>query len=227
MAPVLSVQNVCRSYRTNQYTVKAVDHVSLTVEENEMVAIIGPSGSGKSTLISILGLILRPDEGSIWIDGKDPFCSGDAGISALRNRLFGYIMQDFALLEDETVYRNIKLPLLYNRDIPQSEHKRRIHDAAERLGIADKLKRKAARLSGGERQRVAIARAIVCDQPIILADEPTGSLDAANKENVMDILTRLCRESGKTVVIVTHDATIAERCDRTIKMLNGGIAAFG
>ncbi len=223
MSPILSVQNVCRSYGTNQYTVKAVDQVSLSVETGEMVAIVGPSGSGKSTLIGILGLILRPDAGSVWVDGNDPFCSGDSGISALRNRLFGYVMQDFALLDDETVYRNIQLPLIYNRDIPRSKHKRRILDAAERLGIADKLKRKAARLSGGERQRVAIARAIVCDQPIILADEPTGSLDAANKDNVMDILVRLCRESGKTVVIVTHDATIAERCDRTVRMVNGNI----
>lgn len=132
----------------------------------------------------------------------------------------------FALLDDETVYRNIQLPLLYNKEFPRKEYKQRIHAAAESLGIADKLKRKAARLSGGERQRVAIARAIVCDQPIILADEPTGSLDAANKENVMDILVGLCREKGKTLVVVTHDLSVAEKCDRIIQMQNGEIVSF-
>lgn len=223
MAPLLSVQNICKYYRTNQYTVKAVDRVSLTVDKNEMVAIVGPSGSGKSTLLNILGLILQPDEGSILIDGNDPSTLGDSKVSMLRNKLFGYVMQDFALLDDETVYRNIQLPLLYNKEIPRKEYKQRIHAAAESLGIADKLKRKAARLSGGERQRVAIARAVVCDQPIILADEPTGSLDAANKENVMDILLGLCRENEKTVIIVTHDMTVAERCDRIIQMQSGCI----
>lgn len=223
MAPLLFVQNICKYYRTNQYTVKAVDRVSLSVDKNEMVAIVGPSGSGKSTLLNILGLILQPDEGSILIDGNDPSTLGDSKVSMLRNKLFGYVMQDFALLDDETVYRNIQLPLLYNKEIPRKEYKQRIHAAAESLGIADKLKRKAARLSGGERQRVAIARAIVCDQPIILADEPTGSLDAANKENVMDILVGLCRENEKTVIIVTHDMTVAERCDRVIQMQSGSI----
>lgn len=223
MAPLLSVQNICKYYRTNQYTVKAVDRVSLTVDKNEMVAIVGPSGSGKSTLLNILGLILQPDEGIILIDGNDPSTLGDSKVSMLRNKLFGYVVQDFALLDDETVYRNIQLPLLYNKEIPRKEYKQRIHAAAESLGIADKLKRKAARLSGGERQRVAIARAIVCDQPIILADEPTGSLDAANKENVMDILLGLCRENEKTVIIVTHDMTVAERCDRIIQMQSGCI----
>lgn len=221
---LLSVQNICKSYRTNQYTVKAVDQVSLAVEKNEMVAIIGPSGSGKSTLLNILGLILQPDKGDILIDGSDPTNMGDAKTSALRNKLFGYVMQDFALLEDETVYRNIQLPLLYNKSISRKEHKKRINDAARSLGIADKLKRKAARLSGGERQRVAIARAIVCDQPIILADEPTGFLDADNKENVMDILVGLCRQNGKTIIIVTHDMSVAERCDRIIHMQRGSIA---
>ena len=226
MAPLLSVQNICKYYRTNQYTVKAVDRVSLSVDKNEMVAIVGPSGSGKSTLLNILGLILQPDEGSILIDGNDPSTLGDSKVSMLRNKLFGYVMQDFALLDDETAYRNIQLPLLYNKEIPRKEYKQRIHAAAESLGIADKLKRKAARLSGGERQRVAIARAIVCDQPIILADEPTGSLDAANKENVMDILVGLCREKGKTLVVVTHDLSVAEKCDRIIQMQNGEIVSF-
>ena len=151
----------------------------------------------------------------------------DRRCSAFRNASFGYIVQDFALLDDETVYHNIRIPLLYNRQIRRREHKPRIREIAQKLDISDKLNRKAGKLSGGERQRVAIARAIVCDQPIILADEPTGSLDAVNKANVMDILMRLCKESGKTLIIVTHDPSIAERCDRIVQMTDGRIEGNG
>ena len=141
-----------------------------------------------------------------------------------RNASFGYIVQDFALLDDETVYHNIIIPLLYNKHIKRRENKTRIWDIAQKLDISDKLNRKAGRLSGGERQRVAIARAIVCDQPIILADEPTGSLDSANKTKVMDILMQLCKENGKALIIVTHDLSIAERCDRIFQMIGGCIS---
>lgn len=219
--PTITVLDVCKRYDTNHYTVKAVDHVDLSISGNEAVAIIGPSGSGKSTLLNMIGLILKPDKGIIQIDGLDVTNLSDDGRSVLRNSTFGYVVQDFALLDDETVYSNIRLPLLYNKEIGRQEHKRRILAAAESLGISDKLHRKAAKLSGGERQRVAIARAIVCDQPIILADEPTGSLDAANKENVMGILMKLCREQKKTLIIVTHDLSVAEQCDRVIRMEDG------
>lgn len=221
--PTITVQNICKHYDTNHYTVKAVDHVDLSISENESVAIVGPSGSGKSTLLNMVGLILKPDDGIIQIDGQDVTKLSDDSRSVLRNHTFGYVVQDFALLDDETVYSNIRLPLLYNKEIERQEHKKRIHAAAESLGISDKLRRKAAKLSGGERQRVAIARAIVCDQPIILADEPTGSLDAANKENVMDILMKLCREQNKTLIIVTHDLSVAEQCNRVIRMKDGRI----
>ena len=157
------------------------------------------------------------------MDGEEVLNMSDRRCSAFRNASFGYIAQDFALLDDETVYHNIRIPLLYNRQIKRREHKPRIREIAQKLDISDKLNRKASKLSGGERQRVAIARAIVCDQPIILADEPTGSLDAANKANVMDILMRLCKESGKTLIIVTHDPSIAERCDRIVQMADGCI----
>ena len=202
--PGITVTQACKSYETSHYTVKAVNHANLSVESGEAVAIVGPSGSGKSTLLNIIGLILKPDSGSVAVDGEEVLNMGDRRCSAFRNASFGYIAQDFALLDDETVYHNIRIPLLYNR-----------------------LNRKAGKLSGGERQRVAIARAIVCDQPIILADEPTGSLDAANKSNVMDILMRLCKESGKTLIIVTHDPSIAERCDRIVQMADGRIEGNG
>ncbi len=219
----IQLNNICKMYETDHYTVKAVDGVSATFSGNEAVAMIGPSGSGKSTLMNMIGLILQPDGGKVLLNGKELGKLNDRVRSALRNQTFGYIVQDFALLDDESVYNNIRLPLIYNKTIKRSEHRKRILSAAERLGISDKLRRRAAKLSGGERQRVAIARAIVCDQPIILADEPTGSLDAANKKNVMDILMRLCRDEGRMLIVVTHDASVAGRCDRTIQMHNGKI----
>ena len=225
--PGITVTQACKSYETSHYTVKAVNHADLSLESGEAVAIVGPSGSGKSTLLNIIGLILKPDSGSVAVDGKEVLNMNDRRCSAFRNASFGYIVQDFALLDDETVYHNIRIPLLYNKQIRRREHKPRIREIAQRLDISDKLNRKADKLSGGERQRVAIARAIVCDQPIILADEPTGSLDAANKTNVMDILMRLCKENGKTLIIVTHDLSIAERCDRIILMANGRIEGNG
>ncbi len=225
--PGITVTQACKSYETSHYTVKAVNHANLSVESGEAVAIVGPSGSGKSTLLNIIGLILKPDSGSVAVGGEEVLSMNDRRCSAFRNASFGYIVQDFALLDDETVYHNIRIPLLYNRQIKRREHKPRIREIAQKLDISDKLNRKAGKLSGGERQRVAIARAIVCDQPIILADEPTGSLDAANKSNVMDILMRLCKESGKTLIIVTHDPSIAERCDRIVQMTDGRIEENG
>lgn len=225
--PGITVTQACKSYETSHYTVKAVNHANLSVESGEAVAIVGPSGSGKSTLLNIIGLILKPDSGSVAVGGEEVLSMNDRRCSAFRNASFGYIVQDFALLDDETVYHNIRIPLLYNRQIKRREHKPRIREIAQKLDISDKLNRKAGKLSGGERQRVAIARAIVCDQPIILADEPTGSLDAVNKSNVMDILMRLCKESGKTLIIVTHDPSIAERCDRIVQMTDGHIEGNG
>lgn len=225
--PGITVTQACKSYETSHYTVKAVNHANLSVESGEAVAIVGPSGSGKSTLLNIIGLILKPDSGSVAVGGEEVLSMNDRRCSAFRNASFGYIVQDFALLDDETVYHNIRIPLLYNRQIKRREHKPRIREIAQKLDISDKLNRKAGKLSGGERQRVAIARAIVCDQPIILADEPTGSLDAANKSNVMDILMRLCKESGKTLIIVTHVPSIAERCDRIVQMTDGRIEGNG
>lgn len=219
--PTITLENVCKSYKSSDYIVHAVDHVTLTVEEGESVAIIGPSGSGKSTLLNMMGLVLKPEEGRVLLDGEDVTALGDSACSQLRNRSFGYIFQDFALLDSETVYENIRLPLIYNREIKRSEHRQRIHAAAESLGIADKLRRKAAKLSGGERQRVAISRAFVCDQPILLADEPTGALDAENKENVLELLMKLCRELNRTLVVVTHDPAVSARCDRVLHMKDG------
>ncbi len=219
----IMLDKVSKSYQTNNYVVKAVNQAEFTADRGEAVAVIGPSGSGKSTLLNMMGLILYPDFGRIFIEGKDVTNLPDSTLCRFRNAHFGYIVQDFALIEQESVYNNIRIPLLYNRKIKRGEHKKRICSVAENLLIQDKLHRKVGQLSGGERQRVAIARAIVCDQPIILADEPTGSLDAENRDRVMDILMELCRKNGKTLVVVTHDLSIAERCDRVVRMKDGQI----
>lgn len=219
------LNKVCKSFKTDDYIVKAVEQAELIVNHRESVSIIGPSGSGKSTLLNMLGLILAPDFGHVMVDDRDVTNLPDTALCRFRNSHFGYVVQDFALLDSDSVYANIRLPLLYNKDIRRREHKARIHSAAKELGIYDKLSRKAGQLSGGERQRVAIARAIVCDQPVILADEPTGSLDAANRDKVMDILIDLCKTYGRTLIIVTHDLSVAAMCDRTIEMKDGKITS--
>ncbi|MBO4879864.1 MAG: ABC transporter ATP-binding protein [Clostridia bacterium] len=221
----IAAEGLWKSYRSSKSEiVHAVSGAGLSVGAGEVVAIVGPSGSGKSTLINMLGLIIKPDSGSIIMNGVRVDGMRDDRCCRFRNANFGYIMQDFALIDGESVYSNIRLPLLYNKSIKPSEYRRRILAAAESLGIADKLRRKPSHLSGGERQRAAIARSIVCDQPVILADEPTGALDAANRDRVTDILLRLAREEGCTVVIVTHDLSVAARCDRIITMKDGKIA---
>ena len=150
--PGITVTQACKSYETSHYTVKAVNHANLSVESGEAVAIVGPSGSGKSTLLNIIGLILKPDSGSVAVGGEEVLSMNDRRCSAFRNASFGYIVQDFALLDDETVYHNIRIPLLYNRQIKRREHKPRIREIAQKLDISDKLNRKASKLSGGERQ---------------------------------------------------------------------------
>ena len=150
--PGITVTQACKSYETSHYTVKAVNHANLSVESGEAVAIVGPSGSGKSTLLNIIGLILKPDSGSVAVGGEEVLSMNDRRCSAFRNASFGYIVQDFALLDDETVYHNIRIPLLYNRQIKRREHKPRIREIAQKLDISDKLNRKAGKLSGGERQ---------------------------------------------------------------------------
>nr|WP_300005470.1 ABC transporter ATP-binding protein [Tissierella sp.] len=219
----LVIKNLFKSYTTGGHRIKAIKDVSISFQAGESVAVIGPSGSGKSTLLNLIGLILKPDKGKVFINEKCPLKFKDSVQSDLRNRTFGYIVQDFALIDDETSYNNIRIPLLYNKSVRHKEYEIRIKSVAKLLGIEDKIKLKVSKLSGGERQRVAIARAIICNQPVILADEPTGSLDVANKENVINILINLCKQHNKILIIATHDLSIADRCDRVIKMMDGEI----
>lgn len=217
----IQVRNVSKTFNSGDALVRAVRNVTLTLDYGEMVAIVGPSGSGKSTLLNIIGLIMSADEGSVFLDGKNTAGWDDSARCCARNKSIGYVFQDFALLEDESVRENIRLPLHYNKDVPRREHAARIKGVATRLGIDEKLSVCASKLSGGQRQRVAIARALVNDQPIVLADEPTGQLDAENREMVVGVFSKLAHDEHKLIVVVTHDLEAAARCDRIITMHDG------
>ena len=221
--PSIVLRDVSTSYGSGPAVVSAISHVSLELTGSQSVAIVGPSGSGKSTLLNMMGLVLRPDEGTVTIDGVDGWSMGDARRCALRNRTFGYVFQDFALIEDESVYENIRLPFLYGPHVSRAEQRLRIAKAAEALGMRDKLHTTASRLSGGQKQRVALARAMVCEQKIILADEPTGSLDAANRRLVTDLLMDLSKQRGNLLVVVTHNTSLAARCDKTLVLEDGRV----
>ena len=217
----IMVKDASKIFARGKEEVRALDHCNLGVESGDYIAIMGPSGSGKSTLLKSIASSLELTSGEILIDDINLSSLNDTNKSHLRSAKIGYIVQDFMLLEDETVYNNICLPLIYNKDSPKQEYKERAEQAAEILGITHLLKAKAKTLSGGESQRVAIARAICGDQNIILADEPTGALDTENRENIMKLFTKLNEELKKTIIVVTHDRYVAEWSDQIYMMKDG------
>ena len=222
---LLSVQNVSKTFKDHDYRVHAVRNASLEVHRGEMIAIIGPSGSGKTTLLNLMGIVVAPDSGEVYVDGQKASDMSDAVRCRIRNQYFGYIVQDFALIEEDTSMQNILVPTLYSKHKKNSkEYREIINGMAEKLQIADKLKSTVKHLSGGERQRVAIIRSMVNDQKIILADEPTGSLDKDNSAIVIHCLRELAHELQRAVVIVTHDSDVARQCDRTFLLADGSLA---
>lgn len=204
----IQLNNISKKYGNKMI----FENLNLSIEKKEMVAIVGKSGQGKTTLLNMIGLVEKPDKGDIIIQGiKNPFNSEKQKIKLFRNTI-GYLFQNYALIENKTVSKNLDIALEY---IKTSDKKQKKEDAIERVGLKDKINNKVFELSGGEQQRVAIARLLLKKNDIILADEPTGALDKMNRDNILELLEEL-NDKGKTIIIVTHDDYVANKCKRKI-----------
>jgi putative ABC transport system ATP-binding protein len=215
------MKSITRFYGKNENRVNALRSINLSINAGELVAIVGRSGSGKTTLLNILGCLDSPDSGEYLIDKIDTSKLKPRELANIRNKKFGFIVQNFALLDDYTVYENIKIPLDYSNTKIKNK-KQKIKEILKTLGIEDKLNKYPTELSGGQCQRVSIARALINNPEIILADEPTGALDREMGQQVIDIFKEINKEN-KTIIIVTHDTNIAAQCDRIITIEDGSI----
>jgi putative ABC transport system ATP-binding protein len=219
--PLIRLQGIKKVFYTDEVETHALADVHLEIGQGEYVAISGPSGCGKTTLLSILGLLDTATEGEYQLDGRPVAGLNASDRARVRNRQIGFIFQAFNLIGDLTVYENVELPLTY-RGMSSNERKERVHAALERVGMSHRVKHFPAQLSGGQQQRVAVARAVAGDPAILLADEPTGNLDSANGESVMDLLRELHR-NGATICMVTHDPRYAQHADRSVNLFDGRV----
>lgn len=217
--PVIEFRQVAKIYNPGEAEVRALDNVDLTIEEGEMVAIMGPSGSGKSTMMNLIGCLDRPTSGEYRLLGEEVGRKSDNELAEVRNRRIGFIFQTFNLLPRLTAIQNAELPLLY-RGGPTPVRREASRKALEAVGLGHRLHHRPAQLSGGESQRVAIARTIATDPAIVLGDEPTGNLDSRSGAEVMAIFQDLNRR-GRTVIVVTHDDQIAHHCRRIVRLRDG------
>jgi putative ABC transport system ATP-binding protein len=209
--------------RGNVIPVRALNGVSLSVTEGELLAITGPSGSGKSTLLHIIGCLLKPTSGHYTLMGRSVESLNEFQLAALRNRNFGFVFQAFNLLPRLSALENVQLPLVYN-GTPPGRRREMAREALEQVGLSQRAHHRPGELSGGEQQRVAIARALVANPSVILADEPTGNLDSESGKSVLETLVAL-NKKGKTVIIVTHEGAIVERMPRIVKLRDGAVVA--
>ena len=218
---LIKLDGVTKVFVTEDVETHALSGIHLEIRKGEYVSIAGPSGCGKSTLLAILGLLDSPSEGSYILNGQQVQSLKLGERARIRNREIGFIFQAFNLIGDLTVYENVELPLTY-RGMGGAERKKRVHEALERVGMSHRVKHYPSQLSGGQQQRVAVARALVGSPSILLADEPTGNLDSANGEQVMELLSELHR-AGATICMVTHDPRYAQLADRTVRLFDGRI----
>jgi len=222
--PALEAVDVTRSYLLDGVSIEALRGVSLRVDHGDFVAVVGPSGSGKSTLMHLLGGLDRPTSGTMRVGGRNVAQITADELAAVRNTTIGFVFQAFQLLPRTSALDNVALPLVY-RGLRRAERRKRAAATLEAVGMGHRLGHRPGQLSGGEQQRVAIARALVTDPQVLLADEPTGNLDTARGQEVLDLLSGLNAERGVAVVVVTHDAEVAARASRQVHVRDGRLAA--
>ncbi len=221
MSGLIEIQDMCKIYNPGENEVRALDHVNLSIDKSEFVAIIGQSGSGKSTLMNMLGCLDVPTSGTYILNGQDVSGLTDDELSDIRNHEIGFIFQGFNLIAGLTALENVELPLIY-RGVGKKEREKLSETALKKVGLSARIDHKPSEMSGGQQQRVAIARAIAQAPPVILADEPTGNLDSGSTKEIMGILKELHAE-GRTVILITHDNEIAARAKRIIRIMDGKI----
>lgn len=220
METMIQLNQVHKIYRTEEIETVALENVNLEVKKGEFLAVMGPSGCGKSTLLNVMGLLDSPTSGNVIIAGKETATMKDKALAKFRNENLGFVFQSFHLINSLNVLDNVELPLLY-RQVGARERRRLAETVLEKVGLSHRMRHFPTQLSGGQCQRVAIARAVIGNPHIILADEPTGNLDSKMGAEVMELLHRLNREEGRTIVMVTHDESKAAETTRTIRFLDG------
>jgi putative ABC transport system ATP-binding protein len=218
---MLKLHNLTRVYQTHDVETSALNNVNIEIGQGEFVAIMGPSGCGKSTLLNTLGMLDSPSSGDYIFDGENVAGYTEKQLSMIRKKNIGFIFQNFNLIDELTVAENIELALIYHK-VPAAERKEKVDQVMDKVGIAHRAKHLPSQLSGGQQQRVAVARAVVGEQKMILADEPTGNLDSAHGQEVMEMLQAL-NEEGTTIVMVTHSPAHADYARRTIHLFDGHV----
>jgi putative ABC transport system ATP-binding protein len=218
---VIEMEHISKRYDMGEETIFALDDVSLSIERNEYVAIMGPSGSGKSTLMNIVGCLDRPSSGEYHLNGEAVASLDDDELARIRNREIGFVFQTFNLMPRSDAFQNVELPLVY-AGVPRAEREQRVLSSLAKVGLADRVRHRPNELSGGQRQRVAIARALVNSPAIVLADEPTGNLDTKTGDEIMALFDELW-EQGQNLIVVTHEEDVARRAHRIVRLRDGRI----
>ena len=223
---MIKIENLTKTFRTTEVETLALNKVSLEVRDKEFVAIMGPSGCGKSTLLNIMGLLDNPTSGSYFLDGKEVGSLKEKDRTNVRKGNIGFVFQSFNLIDELNVFENIELPLTYLK-IPADERKRRVNEIMQRMNISHRAKHYPQQLSGGQQQRVAIGRALITRPALILADEPTGNLDTQNTSEVIALLKETSRKYEQTILMITHNRSIAQTADRVLQVSDGCLTDFG